>query len=319
MGTFREKLKRIYYAVNPTYRTLRRIEQKQECLVEQTEAMFWWSMNRPGEPMSETKRRVFAAMPPAEGFLRELQLGNFRILQRLKQVCEENGLRYWLDAGTLLGALRHQGFIPWDDDIDVGMLREDVERLCAILADDPEYTILPYFRTAWTAYVLKMVPRDRNSKCWLDILLYDVADTQPLGEEETWKQIQAVRKKNERDKGKVGRRLSRIYHDEPIDGEDRMRIEQAIEKNLRRLPESARPGQVVSQNCIYRSIDTAYVGGKVLFQMDEIFPTVSVTFEGETFSGMHKGHEVLMRGYRDYMRLPPDVRPSHTILWSDKE
>ncbi|MCR5197177.1 MAG: LicD family protein [Prevotella sp.] len=54
------------------------------------------------------------------------------LLQQLLQVCREHGLRCWVDGGTLLGAVRHQGFIPWDDDIDVCMSREDYDRLLSI-------------------------------------------------------------------------------------------------------------------------------------------------------------------------------------------
>ncbi|MDE7107729.1 MAG: LicD family protein [Clostridiales bacterium] len=57
------------------------------------------------------------------------------ILVYFKQVCDENDIQYSLAYGTLLGAVRHGGFIPWDDDVDVCMLRDDYERLIKILCD----------------------------------------------------------------------------------------------------------------------------------------------------------------------------------------
>ena len=64
--------------------------------------------------------------------LKELQLSELKILSEFKRICEENNLTYFLQAGTLLGAVRHGGFIPWDDDIDVSMPRSDYDRLALL-------------------------------------------------------------------------------------------------------------------------------------------------------------------------------------------
>lgn len=74
----------------------------------------------------------------ATGTMRQIQLLSLELLRLFDNICQKYELKYWLDYGTLLGAIRHGGFIPWDDDIDIGMLREDYNKLVDVFPKEIE-------------------------------------------------------------------------------------------------------------------------------------------------------------------------------------
>lgn len=98
--------------------------------------------------------------------LRQAQLVMLRMLKIIDYICRKHNIGYWLCSGTLLGAVRHKGFIPWDDDLDICMIRQDYNKFLKIAPmefpndiflqtseTDPEYDYLP----------LPCKVRDKNS------------------------------------------------------------------------------------------------------------------------------------------------------------
>lgn len=110
--------------------------------------------------------------------LRKLQLIELNILKLFAKICEENSLRYFLIGGTMLGAVRHEGFIPWDDDVDIGMPRSDYEKfLCIVQEKLPEHFSLLNYKTTdkYLRYFSRLV--DERVK------VHNVSNTNKLVEE----------------------------------------------------------------------------------------------------------------------------------------
>lgn len=78
--------------------------------------------------------------------LDEIKQAEFGLLKKFDSFCRQNKIRYFLSNGTLLGAVKYKGFIPWDDDIDVLVPREDYERLVEIFKDDDAVSLISFER-----------------------------------------------------------------------------------------------------------------------------------------------------------------------------
>ena len=86
--------------------------------------------------------------------LNEIQRVGLNILKEILVICKRHNLTYYVYGGTLLGAVRHQGFIPWDDDVDIAMSRKDFEKLKQYQNEFPQYMFLDTIQQKghqWTA------------------------------------------------------------------------------------------------------------------------------------------------------------------------
>ncbi len=111
------------------------------------------------------------------------------IAKEIKRICDENNIKYFIIAGTLLGAIRHGGFIPWDDDMDIGMLREDYEKFIKIAKTDlgedfflqttetDENYGLPFAKILLKGTVLVEATAGSNAKkgIFVDVFPFDVS------------------------------------------------------------------------------------------------------------------------------------------------
>ena len=110
-------------------------------------------------------------IPPTDDpELRLLQLCNTELLHFVGQLCQQYGLRYWLDFGTLLGAIRHSDCIPWDDDVDIAMPREDYDRFFILASNNLQTAGIEVIDCQfWKG----LSYQHEKTGIWIDIFPYD--------------------------------------------------------------------------------------------------------------------------------------------------
>lgn len=101
-------------------------------------------INIPSEFYNEETKLDYRITPE----MKKVWAKSLLMADKLVEVCEKNNLKCWIDAGTLLGAVRHKGFIPWDDDIDFVMFRKDYDKLVKIADKEFQYPYL--FQTTYS-------------------------------------------------------------------------------------------------------------------------------------------------------------------------
>lgn len=245
--------------------------------------------------------------------LRQCQLVQLRLLKIFDLVCAEKGWRYWLDGGTLLGAVRHQGFIPWDDDVDVAMPREDYAAFCREAAP-----LLPpdvFLATAKTdpgyphVHLAKL--RDRHS--WFK-------DRLPVGQPARHHQgidldifpADCVRTDRRRFASLAGRILNPVFIHAPGQGLKNLRKAPVVA--LRRLAGPGRILRIFRRRCtsdgtrpfLWFQLFKAKVFPRLWLEDRDLFPLQRLPFEDAALLAPANPGKYLTLMYGDYLRLPPE-------------
>lgn len=231
------------------------------------------------------------------------------LLREFDRVCRHLNISYTLFSGTMLGAVRHQGFIPWDDDLDVLMLREDYERFLAeahTLLDQKTFFLQKEFSEHWPMFFSKL--RLNNTTCletyypkdplthqgiYMDIFPCDNARDSEAGRKlQFWASKVVIAKS-------LGRRGY-------ITENHKKKIFMTICRMLPQKPflAIARSGSTKSEY-VHTFFGGASSYSKNVYPREYFGSTVKLLFEGEEFSVSSHSHELLEILYGEYMRLPP--------------
>ena len=258
--------------------------------------------------------------------LEEIKQIELDILYYLHELCEKNDIKYFIDFGTLLGAIRHKGFIPWDDDTDISLARDEFEKLYNILKKEkhPHYKLISYRETKGYPYTYMRVNdirtrRDANlldntvvlGTC-VDIFPYDgvVTDEKDRKKMKLYKQFvrlsslnfKGIRKTNGGIKNVPRYLASTIF---------RLTSPQKWNKKLENLALQYSVNK--STNLACTTYDSYYPSG---IKKEWLYDTIEMPYENIIVKVPRKFHEVLVYEFGEGYMTPPPIE--HQVSGTDK-
>ena len=252
--------------------------------------------------------------------LEEIKQCGFEVLCAVHRVCRENGIRYSLTGGTLLGAVRHQGFIPWDDDIDIMMPRPDYDRFISIVKNGDYGFVLhsaeidgsEYWYPFAKACHGKTVLKERGiQETQVSLGVYvDIFPVDGAGHSEKGAKLRTM----------VFQFLHGLKITSCWTGYRRSKLRKWYYEPARygcyllsRILGRTMIDRMVDQFLRAKSFESSAFAGRLVgdFGSREILPKelfesfCSVPFEGKQFDAVADSHRFLQALYGDYMTLPP--------------
>lgn len=251
--------------------------------------------------------------------LKEIQNVGLNILKHIKQLCEENNIKYYLAYGTIIGAIRHGGFIPWDDDIDIYMTRAEYNKFLEVTKrdkskyklmsvetnNDYQHPLVKYVDTTTSMdwHVAKYQP---NYGIWVDIFVLDNVTDNNL----ELKVFQFVLNKLQRFYGHSlykRRKLNSLgaWKNLLLYSWTSCFKPRTFAKMMYRL------SQIYNNRDTKRFAPSAFTASsraQAVLRKDLIGNGSTIMFEGIEFPAPEKIDEYLRHFYGDYMQLPPEEK-----------
>ena len=252
---------------------------------------------------------------------REIQCKELEILIFMDRFCKENELRYYLVGGTLLGAVRHKGFIPWDDDIDICMPRPDYERLMEIFPRTGKWMLQSRSRKNRVAAFAKVVDMttdvesifDKDIKqLWIDIFPIDGLPADIDEVRKIYKKCDFYRRLYGIGNARLGegKTIFRKYAKILLKP---MAILYGMEKVNRKIEEIAKRHPYETSDYVGAVTGGIYGVGERM-KKSEFEKATTVEFEGHIFPAMSCWDSYLTGIYGDYMTPPPpEKRKTHVM------